>query len=84
MIGEFDKRSVSTVITSSDTRERAEETKTKWGLPNLKVGYGISIDKARAWGLYISSSRGMTSAARPSGPRAGRAGCGAKRRRPPS
>jgi peroxiredoxin len=62
MIGEFDKRGVSTVITSSDTRERAEETKAKWGLPNLKVGYGISIDKAREWGLYISSSRGMTSA----------------------
>jgi len=62
MIGEFDKRGVSTVIVSSDSRERAEETKTKWGLPALKVGYGISIEKAREWGLYVSTSRGMTSA----------------------
>jgi peroxiredoxin len=62
MIGEFDRRGVSTVIVSSDSRERAEETKAKWGLPGLEVGYGISIDKAREWGLYVSTSRGMTSA----------------------
>jgi peroxiredoxin len=62
MIGEFDRRGVSTVIASTDGRERAEEAKTKWGLPNLTVGYGVSIDKAREWGLYISTSRGVTSA----------------------
>ncbi len=62
MIGEFDKRGVSTVITSTDPMERAAEAKEKWGLPNLTVGYGVSIDKARDWGLYISSSRGVTSA----------------------
>jgi len=62
MIGEFEKRGVSTVITSTDAKGRAEEAKTKWGLPNLTVGYGVSIDKAREWGLYISTSRGVTSA----------------------
>jgi peroxiredoxin len=62
MIEEFDKRGVSTVITSTDTKERAEEAKAKWGLPKLTIGYGVSIDKAREWGLYISTSRGMTSA----------------------
>jgi peroxiredoxin len=62
MIGEFDKRGVSTVMTSTDSGERAAEAKEKWGLPNLTVGYGIPIDKAREWGLYISTSRGVTSA----------------------
>ena len=62
MIGEFDKRGVSTVITSTDGAERAAEAKEKWGLPNLTVGYGVSIDEAREWGLYVSTSRGMTSA----------------------
>lgn len=62
MIGEFEKRGVSTVITSTDSKARAAEAKEKWGLPNLTVGYGVSIEKAREWGLYISSSRGMTSA----------------------
>lgn len=62
MIGEFDKRGVSTVITSTDSQERAAQAKEKWTLPNLPVGYGVSIDKAREWGLYISTSRGVTSA----------------------
>jgi len=62
MIGEFDKRGVSTVIASTDSKERAGQTKEQWGLPNLTVGYGMPIDKAREWGLYISTSRGVTSA----------------------
>jgi peroxiredoxin len=61
MIGEFDKRGVVTVVTSTDGRERAEQASTQWGLPHLTVGYGVSIDKAREWGLYISTSRGVTS-----------------------
>ncbi len=62
MIGEFEKRGVSTAITSTDSEERAAEAKEKWGLPNLTVGYGVSIEKSREWGLYVSTSRGMTSA----------------------
>jgi hypothetical protein len=62
MIGEFDKRGVATVITSTDSKERAAEATKKWGLENLTVGYGVSIEKAREWGLYISTSRGVTSA----------------------
>ena len=60
MIGEFDKRGVSSVVTSTDDAQRAAEAKEKWGLPNLTVGYGVSIDEAREWGLYVSTSRGMT------------------------
>ena len=62
MIEDYDKRGVSTVIASTDTQERAATAKDKWGLPKLTVGYGISIDKAREWGLFVSTSRGATSA----------------------
>ncbi|MEX2239184.1 MAG: peroxiredoxin-like family protein [Burkholderiales bacterium] len=62
MIGEFDKRGVSTVITSNDTEERAQMTKDTWGLPSLKIGYGVPVEKSRDWGLYVSTSRGKTSA----------------------
>ena len=62
MIEELDKRGVSTVITSTDAKERAEQAKSQWALPRLTVGYGVSIDKAREWGLYISAGRGKTSA----------------------
>jgi peroxiredoxin len=57
----FAERGVATVIISADSGDRAVEAKTKWGLDNLTVGYDLSLDKAREWGLYISSSRGKTS-----------------------
>lgn len=58
---EFKERGVEPIIVSTDTKERAEQTKEDWGLKNLTVGYGLSIDKAREWGLYISNGRGKTS-----------------------
>lgn len=62
MLPDFERRGVAPVIASTDSRERAEETKSKWGLSALTVGYGVSIGTARQWGLYISSGRGTTSA----------------------
>ncbi len=62
MIEDYDKRGISSVITSTDPKERAEQAKSQWGLPKLTVGYGVSIEKAREWGLYVSTSRGTTSA----------------------
>jgi peroxiredoxin len=61
MIGEFDKRGVATVITSNDDEARARQARDTWGLQNLKVGYGVSIENSREWGLYISTGRGKTS-----------------------
>jgi len=62
LAGEFAKRGVGIVLASTDTKERAAEASQKWGLPDLTVGYGVSIEKAREWGLYVSTSRGLTSA----------------------
>lgn len=59
---EFRKRGVDVIAVSSDTRERAEQTRSAWGLTKLDLGYGLSIEDARRWGLYISSGRGKTSA----------------------
>lgn len=56
------EKGVSVIVLSSDTEERATEAKEKWNLPNLRVGYGFSLDTAREWGLFISTSRGKTSA----------------------
>jgi peroxiredoxin len=62
MIGEFDRRGVSTVVVSTDDESRASRASSEWGLANLTVGFGVPIEKAREWGLYISASRGATSA----------------------
>ncbi len=59
---DFAKRGVGVIALSTDTRERAEETRTKWGLTHLDLGYGLSIESARRWGLFVSTSRGTTSA----------------------
>lgn len=62
LIEDFNKRGVSTLVASTDTKERAEQAKSQWGLSSLTIGYGVTINHAREWGLYVSTSRGMTSA----------------------
>jgi peroxiredoxin len=61
LIDEFTKRGVSVVVASSDTRDRAESTKRDWNLQHIDPAYGLPLDEARGWGLYISTSRGKTS-----------------------
>lgn len=58
---EFYKRGVGVIAISSDVQERAAQAKETWGLTTLPIGYGVSLDLAREWGLYISSGRGRTS-----------------------
>ncbi|HXV23590.1 MAG TPA: redoxin domain-containing protein [Alphaproteobacteria bacterium] len=53
---EFEERGVETVAVSTDTREAAEQSVASWGLERLPVGYGLAIETARSWGLYISSA----------------------------
>jgi hypothetical protein len=50
------------VAISADNAERGERTKPEWDLPNLRIAYGLDLRTARAFGLWISSSRGKTSA----------------------
>ncbi len=61
LLPEFEKRGVSVFAVSSDAQERAEQTKSGWGLANLRIAYGVSIDEARKWGLYVSRSKGSSS-----------------------
>jgi peroxiredoxin len=57
----FGERGVSTIAISSDDESRAREMAQKVGASQLRIGYGLSLDVARRWGLYISASRGKTS-----------------------
>ncbi len=61
-IADFAAKGVEVITISTDHGERARATPEKWGLEHVKIGHSLSIDKAREWGLYISSSRGKTSA----------------------
>ena len=53
---EFSKRGVDVIALSTDSRERAAQAKSEWGLNNLKLGCELSIDAARRWDLFISTA----------------------------
>lgn len=58
---EFEKRGVKVIVLSGDGAERARAMAAKLGAPGLRIGYDLALASARAWGLYISTSRGVTS-----------------------
>jgi len=53
-VARFTERGCGVIAVSMDTRERAEKAKAEWGIGNLTLGYGLSEEKAREWGLYVS------------------------------
>jgi len=61
LLPEFDKRGVKVLALSSDTQERASVMAGKLGAPDLRMGHSLPLSVARAFGLYISTSRGLTS-----------------------
>ena len=61
LVPEFEKRGVKVIALSSDTKERTDQMAEKINAPGMRMGYGLELDVARQWGLYISTSRGLTS-----------------------
>lgn len=60
-LGDLSARGAEVIAISTDDEDRARDTAAEWALDGLKIGYGMTVEKAREWGLYISSSRGKTS-----------------------
>lgn len=58
---DFDKRGVKVIAVSSDGRERAQAMADKLKAADLRMGYDLGLANAREWGLYVSTSRGVTS-----------------------
>ena len=54
-------RGVNVIALSSDTAERAQAMADKLKAPDLRMGHSLPLPVARAWGLYVSTSRGTTS-----------------------
>ena len=51
---QFEELGVQVIVASSDSKERAEKTVREWEINDLKLAYGLPIDKARELGLYVS------------------------------
>lgn len=58
---DFERRGVDVVAISTDGEERARAAKDGWRLERLHVGYGLSLEEAARWGLYVSEGIGTTS-----------------------
>ncbi|MDM4015144.1 peroxiredoxin-like family protein [Roseiconus lacunae] len=53
-LDELSALGIDAVAMSSDSEERATRSKEEWNVQNLPIGYGLSIEQARQWGLYVS------------------------------
>lgn len=54
-LAEFEALGVKSMAVSTDTQERAEQSKADWGIVHLPMAYALSIEAARAWGLFVSA-----------------------------
>ena len=57
----FEERGIEVIVTSTDNEERTRQAQVDWSVEALPLAHGLSVEKAREWGLYISTSRGVTS-----------------------
>jgi len=61
ILPDLTERGVDVLVVSTDPKDRAEKADAEWQLSELQHGYGMSLETAHDWGLYISTSRGKTS-----------------------
>lgn len=48
------KRGIHVIAISMDTEKRAKISGEKWAIDELPIGFELSKEKAREWGLYLS------------------------------
>lgn len=58
---DFASRGVQVLAVSSDDEERGRKMAEKVSAKGVQFAWGLSLKSARQWGLYISTSRGLTS-----------------------
>jgi peroxiredoxin len=54
LAGELEKRGVQVMLASADDEARARQAKDEWGMADVDVGYGLSVEDMRRWGLYVT------------------------------
>jgi peroxiredoxin len=55
---DFTKRGTGLIALSAEPAERVAAAKREWGIAALRMAGGVSIEDARAIGLYVSRGRG--------------------------
>lgn len=53
---EFASKGVHIIAISGDNETRARKTSMDWDIEGLPLGYGMDMEEARDWGLYVSTA----------------------------
>lgn len=53
---ERDALGLEVIAISTDPEDRAEQARAEWDISNIPIAFGLSIDTARALGLFISQN----------------------------
>ena len=53
-LGDFTERGINVIAMSTDDESTAKATYKDWNIDDVPLGYGLDIDTARKWGLFIS------------------------------
>jgi peroxiredoxin len=57
LLPDFKRNGADVVAISSDNERRATQSVSEWKLRELKVAYGMPIEKAADWGLYVTDGK---------------------------
>ena len=47
---------IDVIAITANAKDLAEKSAQEWGIDKLKHGYGLSVEDARRWGLFVSAS----------------------------
>jgi peroxiredoxin len=53
-LDEIDESGIEVIAVSGETRERTTTLAEEWKLERLPLGYGLTEEQMRAWGLFVS------------------------------
>lgn len=56
LLGDFEKTGFSVVAVSMNDEALAQKSVIEWELGNLRVAYGMTMEDAKSWGLWVSKA----------------------------
>jgi peroxiredoxin len=51
---DLNEAGVEVIAVSAETRDRTEQLASQWKLDRLRLGYGLTEEQMRSWGLFVS------------------------------
>ena len=56
LIDQFKDLGVNVIAISTDKKDNAMKSADEWDVNQIELGYGMRLDDAKKWGLYLSSA----------------------------